>query len=215
MKNKTYFLCRFFFKDAKGLTSSVFLLFCLILIQLGYIFHNEEDVLEGLLTLIFIILFLVTTHAFEQTLYQDLQDGSFEWFLSQKISIFTYFFSKCFVFMVTVLLPLLTLITFIQSLQNLPWQQNLTLWICLFLAGIQTVLISGSLSLGLLICQQNLNFSLPFCLLPLQIPNLIILRAVETQQMGSLSAILFLIGLSLLAVATSQAIVKAILKPWK
>jgi len=110
--------------------------------------------------------------------------------------------------MVTTLLPLIIIILAIWWCQQGNLETVFILFLALFLAGTQTILLSGSLSLSLLFRQQGFHLTLPICLLPLQVPTLIILQALESQKIAPLSASIILLGLCLLALAAAKVIVQ-------
>jgi ABC-type transport system involved in cytochrome c biogenesis permease component len=205
---KILILTNFFLHDLKFSGQNVVLLFILIFIQMMFVFGNINIIKEYFLVINFILLNLVIIQAFDHCLEQDINDGSLDWILSQRLSELSYFLARSFAFIGVVLLPLIVFVVSIWC-----WQQNafpsiIFLFLALLLGGIQVVLLSGSLSLSLLFRQQGFHLSLPLCLLPLQLPTLIILRALETNQINPFSALFILFGLCLLTVTTTQVIVK-------
>ncbi len=212
MGKEIVLLFRFFLQDLRTLSYSVLLLLLFIFAQAAYILQGWESFSGHFLVIAFVLFFLIITNAFEQSLNQDLQDGSFFWLLSQKVDSFTYFLSKCLAFALVILLPVGGIMIGAWWLQHGALGHSLILLLCLLLSGVQITFLSGSLSLLALSHHQNLHFSLPLCLLPLQIPNLIILQALETQHIKAASALLILLGLCLLALVSCQFIVKHTLK---
>ena len=212
MALKTFLmLTRFALYDLKSTSQEIVLLFIFIFAELGFVFQGGTFIEGRFVVLNFTLISVILVQAFAHCFHQDLEDGSLDWLFTQRIHESVYFLSKCVAFMVTTLLPLIMIILAIWWCQQGNLETVFILFLALFLAGIQTILLSGSLSLSLLFRQQGFHLTLPICLLPLQVPTLIILQALESQKIGPLSALMILLGLCLLALAAAKVIVQSAL----
>lgn len=206
---KTFFMfTRFALHDLKATSQRVILLFVFIFAELGFVFQGGTFKEGGFFVLNFILISVILVQAFAYCFHQDLEDGSLEWLFTQRIHESVYFLSKCLACMVTTLFPLVVIILAIWGCQQGNLEAGFILFLALFLAGIQTIFLSGSLSLSLLFKQQGFQLTLLICLLPLQVPTLIILQALENQQICPLSGLTILLGLCLLALAAANSIVQ-------
>ena len=206
---KAFFtLTRFALYDLKSTSQNVILLFVFICAELGFVFQGGTFVQGGFIVLNFTFLTFILVQTFSRCFHQDLEDSSLEWLFTQRIPEFVYFLSKCLAFMITTLIPLIAIILAIWWCQQGSLETVFALLTALLLSGLQIVLLSGSLSLSLLFRRQGFHLTLPICLLPLQVPTLIILQALEGQQISPASALMILLGLCLLALAASKVIVQ-------
>ncbi len=155
-----------------------------------------------------VILFtLILNQSFDQTIQEDLADDGFAWLTSQQISVSIYFLAKCFAFCVSIMCPGIFLILLTWLLKGEQTVHFGVMGIALFLVGIQNIGFAGAVSAATYASKrQILHVSLPICLIPLGLPSLIILYALEQMQLSSFSALSILSGMALISMALGMTI---------
>jgi ABC-type transport system involved in cytochrome c biogenesis permease component len=207
-------LVRFQLKSLRGTWYRLPILLAFIFLQLAFLFVNgDSSQFRWFLSVALILFTLILNQNFDQTIQENLADGSLEWLISQKIALPVYFLSKFFAFCVLVMCPTILVVLLTWFAQSDQVHSFLVMGIALFLVGVQNIGLAGAISAATYASKrQNLHISLPLCLIPLGLSSLIFIYALEQGQISPLSALSILGGTALVSLALGMSLFSFSLK---